>query len=195
MTSIKARLLRGESPDSIINADIDAHVREVASATDWAGLIAKAMEANPDPLKAAMYQVHGRKDLYPPEMLAFLQLMAENVPKQGRPPKDGKEALRAAAKAWRMTFLRDNYKVLRELAKRVKHFDAETDQRMTVESKAHKVSVRVSAAARGRKALRLANEKPSELALQWMADAEMGGDVEALRNELYPRKKKVQQKQ
>lgn len=178
--------------DEEINASIEAGLRCIAASLDWSALIAEAMAANPEPLKAALIQIAGRKDLYPPELVDFLALMEENKPKQGRPPKDGKESLRAAAKAWRVAFLKDGLRVIADTFNIAKKYDKRRDKHLEIAAMPH--LVRISIGKGQGKAVRWESDKATDLALETMSDALMGTGSESLRNEIYPRKKKVQRK-
>ena len=199
MTSIKEKILRGDNIDDVINADIEASVRRLAAAIEWTPLISKAMAGDPAPLRQAIVQIHGRKDLYPPELVDFLALMEENKPRQGRPQKDGKESLRAAAKAWQKAWKTEHYKSLRYLLGKADKYDTEPVQRMSVTAEPHNINVRFwdkkEAVKKNLKVVRLhGTGTPAELALALMYEADMCSGPEAIRNEIYPRKKKVQRK-
>lgn len=182
--------MRQPPTDEEINASIEAGLRSIAASIGWPALIADAMACNPEPLKAGLIQVGGRKDLCPPEMQEFLTLMEEYKPRQGRPKKDGKDALRAASKAWHRALLCDSYYALANLLSRAEKYDSKPLQRMKVTPKPYSINVQFKKEGEGRKLVRLhGTGTPSELALQTMADALFGVSAESIRNEIYPRKK------
>ena len=183
--------MRGESIDAIVNADIEAGLRRIAASLDWSGLIADAMACNPDPLKAALIQVGGRKDLCPPEMQDFLALVEEHKPRQGRPKKDGNEMLRAASKAWHKALLCDSYYALAYWYREAKKYDREPKQRMSITAHPGRVNVRLTQDGKGNKLVRL-NESntPSHNALETLADAGFGTSEKALDKLIYNKKKR-----
>lgn len=183
--------MRGENIDAIVNADIETGLRSIAASIDWPAFIADAMACNPDPLKAGLIQVGGRKDLCPPEMQEFLTLMEEHKPRQGRPKKDGKDALRSASKAWHKALLRDAYYALAYLYDKAKKYDDERSQRMSITAYPHRVNVRLKEQGKGNKLVRL-NESntPSQNALETLADAAFGKGEKALEKLIYDKKKR-----
>lgn len=172
-----------------------ANLRIFIASLDWSGLIAQAMAANPEPLKAALIQIAGRKDLYPTELVDFMALMEENKPRQGRPPKDGKESIRAASKAWHREMLRDSYYAMAYFYGKAKKYDSARLQRMSIAAGPGTVNVRFwskeEATRKRLKAVRLTESNtPSQNALETLADAAFGPSEKALEKLIYSKKKR-----
>lgn len=183
--------MRQPPTDEDINASIETGLRNIAASIVWVELIEQALACNPDPLKAALIKVGGRKDLCPPKMQDFLALMDEHKPRQGRPKKDGKDALRSASKAWHKALLRDAYYALAYLYDKAKKYDDERSQRMSITAYPHRVNVRLKEQGKGNKLVRL-NESntPSQNALETLADAAFGKGEKALEKLIYDKKKR-----
>jgi len=177
VTSIKDKVLRGDSLQDILNADLEASGRAYAASVDWHGLIAEALAAKPEPLMAVLIQMGGGKGLLPPEMLDFLGLMDEHAPKKaGRPRKDGKEALRSAAKAWRALMLKNSKDGIAWAYSQTKKYKIE------ISPTQGKVSIRANDDAN---ATVWYLDKPTDFALDMMVQAGFARSPDALLDAIY----------
>lgn len=168
----------------------DEKAVRVAATADWVGLIEQAMACNPAPLRELLRQIGtSRTSFYPQAMLDFLSLMEKYKPKSGRPCKDGNEAIRAAAKAWETSYLKDALNTSSNAFSAAKKLDKRRDRHIRIDALPYKISIKVDEGA-GKKVARLPGlYKATDLALKTMADSLFGTGDEALRNKIYPRKK------
>ena len=167
--------------DEEINASIEAGLRAIADGLDWSGLIAQAMACNPEPLKAALIQMAGEKHLYPSEVLDFLQLMQDNPTRRGPPKKDGKESLRAAAKAWKALLYRSAKDGISDFYTLSKHHN------LAISANPERSLVNVKTAKRDEV---FYAEKPTDFALSMMVEAGFGTSEDSLRDAIYPERQK-----
>lgn len=155
-----------------------ANLRIFIASLDWSGLIAQAMACDPAPLRQALVQILGRKDLYPPELVDFLALMEAYKSKRGAPRKDGNELLiRAAAKAWDKSHLKNATEGITDfynLAEKYKLM-------ISAEPERGVINIRPK---RGKEVFRY-GEKPTDFALELMAEAGFGKSADALRDRIY----------
>lgn len=174
----------------LLNRTAEENAVRIAETADWAGLILKAKAGDPAPLREVLRQIGtSRTNLFPPELLEFLALMETHKPKSGRPRKDGNETIRAAAKAWELSHLKDTLKTVSDAYSAAKKLVKRRDRHISIEALPYQVSVAIKPRA-GKKIARLQGTgTASELALKTMADALFGTSDEALRNKIYPRKK------
>lgn len=174
----------------LLNRTAEETAVQVAETADWTGLIALAKAGDPAPLREVLRQIGTtRTNLYPPEMQEFQSLMEKHKPKNGRPRKDGNEALRAAGKAWEVSYLKDTLKIVADAYRAAKKLDKQRNRHISIEALPYQISV-VMKSRPGKKVARLQGTgTASELALNTMADALFGTSDEALRNKIYPRKK------
>ena len=176
----------------LLNRTAEEKAVRVATTADWAGLIQQAKAGTPEPLRDVLRQIGTtRTDIYPPEMMEFLALMEEKNLKDGRPPKD-EEAIRAAARAWRASYLTSTKNVVADAFKGARKVNKSRDRRTTIKTEEGLISMRTGSAfgSEGEWIKRpYADLSATERALQTMSKAGFGTSADSLRNEIYPRKK------
>lgn len=177
----------------LLNRTAEENAVRLAATADWVGLIEQAMACNPAPLRELLRQIGtSRTNLYPQAMLDFLALMERYKPKTGRPCKDGYEAIRAAAKAWRVSYLKSTVKIVADAHKDARKVSKHRSRRMTKKIEEGLISIQSGSISdtNGETIKRLyADESATNLALKVMANAGFGKSAESLKNEIYPRKK------
>ena len=176
----------------MVNRTAEETAVRVAATADWGGLIQLAMAGIHEPLRHVLQQIGTtRTNLYPPELREFLALMDEHKLKDGRPPKD-EEIVRAAARAWRLSYLTSTKNVVADAFKGARKVNKHRNRRTTIKTDEGLISIRTGSSfgSEGEWIKRpYADLSATERALQTMSKAGFGTSADSLRNEIYPRKK------